>query len=168
MEGETIPCERAGLTGSLFLEATNALSRAEREGAIYDAITAGSVPSFAQEFVDVRLAHAAHEAIVRVAVDYNGDGVTPHDVRFGTIPANRRPHLQPRSAASSCRQCARPPDYSRPRSSPSRSGSVCPVTSCSSPSRSASSRREVPREGHQGGGLERGSQDPRVRCEAHP
>lgn len=28
MEGQTIPCERPGLTGSLFLRATSALSRA--------------------------------------------------------------------------------------------------------------------------------------------
>jgi hypothetical protein len=81
MEGETILCERGGLTGSLFLESTNALSRAAREGAIYDAITAGAVPSFAQKFVDV-LVHGDREAVVRVVVDYAAIGTDDDFVRM--------------------------------------------------------------------------------------
>lgn len=86
MEAETIPCERAGLTGSLFLQETATLSRAAREGAIYEAITASVVPSFARTFVDVPLAADAHRATICVAVDYAAIGVDDDFVRIPMSP----------------------------------------------------------------------------------
>lgn len=86
METETIPCERAGLTGSLFLEETNALSRAAREGAIYDAIASGAVPSFARAFAEVMLAHTGHAGVVRVSADYAAIGVDDDFVRIPMSP----------------------------------------------------------------------------------
>jgi hypothetical protein len=83
MEAETIPCERAGRTGWLFLQETATLSRAAREAAIYEAIAAGVVPSFARTFVDVPLAAGAHRAMICVAVDYAAIGV---DDDFARIP----------------------------------------------------------------------------------
>lgn len=55
VEEQVIPCERAGLTGAVFLDATNALSTAAREEAIFDAMVTGSVPSFGHLFAEVRL-----------------------------------------------------------------------------------------------------------------
>lgn len=86
MEGQTIPCERPGLTGSLFLQATSALSRTAREGAIYDAILSGAVPSFAQVFVDVPLSAGIHQATIRVAADYAAIGVDDDFVRMPMSP----------------------------------------------------------------------------------
>lgn len=86
MEEQAIPCERAVLTGSEFLDVTKHLSRAEREGAIYDAIATGSVPSFASCFVEVPLAHDRHAAVVRVAVDYVAIGTDDDFVRIPMSP----------------------------------------------------------------------------------
>jgi len=85
-EERGIPCERAGLTGSVFLEATNALSSAAREEAIFGAIAAGSVPSFGHVFVDVRLEDGAHDGAVRVAVDYAAVGADEDFVRVPMSP----------------------------------------------------------------------------------
>jgi hypothetical protein len=86
METDAIPCERAGLTGSLFLEETNALSRAVREGAIYDALAAGAVPSFSRTFAEVTLTHAGHAGVVRVSVDYAAIGVDDDFARMPMSP----------------------------------------------------------------------------------
>ncbi len=86
MEEQAIPCERPGLTGSLFLEATKSLSRAAREGAIYDAIAGGAVPSFARIFADVPLAHGDHAGVVRVALDYASIGTDDDFVRIPMSP----------------------------------------------------------------------------------
>jgi hypothetical protein len=86
MDAETIPCERAGLTGSLFLQETSTLSRAAREGAIYDAIAASAVPSSTRGFVEVPVAHAGHQAVIRVAIDYAAIGVDDDFVRMPMSP----------------------------------------------------------------------------------
>ena len=86
MEAETIPCERAGRGGALFLQETNALSRATREAAIYDAVIGGAVPSFARVYVDVPLVHAEHRAVVRAAVDYVAIGTDEDFVRMPMTP----------------------------------------------------------------------------------
>lgn len=86
MEEQTIPCEQTGLTGTAFLETTERFSRAEREGAIFDAIAGGAVPSFAQTFVDVALAHGEHVAVVRVAADYAAIGTDDDFVRIPMSP----------------------------------------------------------------------------------
>ncbi len=85
-EHEAIPCERPGLAGSLFLESTRALSRAAREGEIYNAIAAGTVPAFTRLFVDVPLAAGAHRATVRVAADYLAIGIDDDFVRMPMSP----------------------------------------------------------------------------------
>lgn len=85
-ETEAIPCERPGLTGSLFLQATNALSRAAREGVIYDAILSGAVPSFAWIFMDVPLGARSHRATIRVAIDYAAIGADDDFVRIPMSP----------------------------------------------------------------------------------
>jgi hypothetical protein len=86
MEEQAIPCERPGLTGSLFLEATKSLTRAAREGAIYDAVAGGAVPSFARVFADVPLAHGGHAGIVRVALDYAAIGTDDDFLRIPMSP----------------------------------------------------------------------------------
>ena len=86
MEEQTIPCEQAGLTGTAFLETTERFARAEREGAIFDAIAGGAVPSFAQTFVDVEVAHGKHVAVVRVAADYAAIGTDEDFVRIPMSP----------------------------------------------------------------------------------
>jgi hypothetical protein len=86
METETIPCEQAGLTGSIFLQETNTLSRAAREGAIYDAIISGAMPSFGRTFVDVPLAAGSHRATLHVAADYAAIGVDDDFVRMPMSP----------------------------------------------------------------------------------
>ncbi len=86
MEEQAIPCEQPGLTGSLFLEATKALPRAAREGAIYDAIANGAGPSFARVFADVALAHGDHAGVVRVALDYAAIGTDDDFVRIPMSP----------------------------------------------------------------------------------
>jgi hypothetical protein len=86
MEEQTIPCERPGLTGSLFLEATKSLARAAREGAIYDAMAGGAVPSLARVFADVPLTHGGHAGIVRVALDYAAIGTDDDFVRIPMSP----------------------------------------------------------------------------------
>ncbi len=86
MEEQTIPCEQTGLTGSLFLEATKSLPRAAREGAIYDAVAGGAVPSFARVFADVPLAHGGHAGVVRVTIDYAAIGTDDDFVRIPMSP----------------------------------------------------------------------------------
>jgi hypothetical protein len=86
MEEQTIPCEQSGLTGRAFLEATERLSRAERETAIYDAIAGGAVPSFSRTLVDVEFAHGKHVAVVRVAADYAAIGTDEDFVRIPMSP----------------------------------------------------------------------------------
>lgn len=85
MEDAAIPCERAGLTGAVFLEATKSLTRAAREEAIFDAIAGGATPSSMQLFADVPLEHGAHAGVVRVAIDYASIGT---DEDFVRIPMN--------------------------------------------------------------------------------
>jgi len=86
MEEQAIPCERPGVTGSLFLEETKLMSRAEREGAIYDAIANGAVPSFAHAFADVPVEHGGHTGVVRVAIDYAAIGSDDDFVRIPMSP----------------------------------------------------------------------------------
>lgn len=85
-EEQSIPCERAGLTGSVFLEATDTLSSAAREEAIFGAIVAGSIPSFGHLFVDVRLEDGAHYGVARVAIDYAALGADEDLVRMPMCP----------------------------------------------------------------------------------
>ena len=86
MEEQTIPCEQTGLTGSLFLEATKSLPRTAREGAIYDAVAGGAVPSFARVFADVPLAHGGPAGVVRVTLDYAAIGTDDDFVRMPMSP----------------------------------------------------------------------------------
>ncbi|MGQ0506813.1 MAG: hypothetical protein ACT4TC_15995 [Myxococcaceae bacterium] len=86
MEEQAIPCERPGLTGSIFLEETKALSRGAREGAIFDAIAGGAVPSFTHTFAEVALIHGEHAGAVRVALDYAAIGTDNDFVRIAMSP----------------------------------------------------------------------------------
>lgn len=86
VEERAIPCEKAALTGSVFLEATRALSSAAREEAIFDAVVTGSVPSFGHLFADVRLTDGRHDGVVRVALDYAAVGADEDFVRIPMSP----------------------------------------------------------------------------------
>lgn len=86
MDEQTIPCQQPGLTGSLFLDATESLSRAAREGAIYDAIAGGAVPSFVHALANVAVAHGNHTGTVRIALDYAAIGTDDDFVRIPMSP----------------------------------------------------------------------------------
>lgn len=86
MKQYSIPCPDHRVTGSIFLAETNTLTRAAREAAIYEAIAAGNVPSFARAFADVPLAHGKHAGAVRVALDYAAIGTDDDFVRIPMSP----------------------------------------------------------------------------------
>jgi hypothetical protein len=83
---QSIPCP-IGMTGAGFLEATEHMDRAAREGAIFDAIAAAIVPAFASKFVEVRVVHGGRTGVVLVAVDYAAIGTDDDFLRIPMSPA---------------------------------------------------------------------------------